>query len=256
MSNSTIVVVAALSQEFSALRRHLRNESVSEEDGVRSYCGELGGKPVALVVSGVGAQNAARATRLAIKRHSPGLVISLGYAGGLTPEAGPGRVILPALVKAHDASDTSLNGALGLTPDAGLLKVVRSAASQIRHSPLGGTILTVPAIVATREAKKALHANTGAVAVDMESAAIGAACRDSAIRVVFMRCITDGVNDEIPATKEISAAFRGRIRILPFLAGLARRPAAAVAIWRLFWRAHRASKTLSQLVQAFCQILA
>jgi len=255
MSNPTIVVVAALSQEFSVLRKYLQNESVSEEDGIRCYCGDLAGKPVALVVSGVGIQNAARATRLAIKRHSPRLVISLGYAGGLAREAGPGTIILPTLVRTSDSSPPSRNEAQEMAPDAEMLKLAHAAASEIRHNPLSGTVLTVPVVVATREAKKALHASTGAVAVDMESTAVGAACREAGIRVVFMRCITDGADDEIPINKEISAAFRGRIRIRPFLVALVRHPWVALTIWRLFRRAHRASEALGQLVRTFCQSL-
>jgi adenosylhomocysteine nucleosidase len=249
MSNSTILVVAALSQEFSALRKYLQNESVSEEDGIRCYTGDLAGRPVALVVSGVGIQNAARATRLAVRKYSPRMVISIGYAGGLAPKAGPGTIILPTLARVSDTS----NGEMA--PDAEMLKLAQAAASQIRQTPLGGTILTVPAVIATREAKKALRTSTGAVAVDMESTAVGAACREAGVRVVFMRCITDGADDEIPINKEISAAFRGRIRILPFLFALVKHPSVALTIWRLSRRAHRASRTLGQLVLAFCQAL-
>ena len=258
-NRNTIVVVAALSQEFAGLRKHLRDESVSEEDGIRSFCGQLEGRSVALVVSGVGVQNAARATRLALKRHSPKCVISIGYAGGLTPAAKPGAIILPAL--ACEKGDARLKTCVPLfpqeiSPDAGLLKLAQSAAQEIRQSPVGGTILTVPAVIATRAAKKALHAQTGAVAVDMESTGIGAACREAGVRCVFVRCVTDGVEDEIPVTKEISAAFRGRIKVLPFLWGLVKRPSVALAVWRLFRRAHRASWALGQVVRGICHGLA
>ena len=255
MSNPTIVVVAALSQEFSVLRNYLQNESVSEEDGIRCYTGDLAGKSVVLVVSGVGIQNAARSTRFAIRSYSPRMVISIGYAGGLAPEAGPGTIILPTLVRASDASAQSQDEAREMAPDAEMLKLARSAASEARLNPLSGTILTVPAVVATRAAKKALYASTGAVAVDMESTAVAAVCREAGVRVVFMRCVTDGADDEIPINKEISAAFRGRIRPLPFLFAIVRHPLLALTIWRLFRRAHRASQALGQLVRAFCQAL-
>ena len=124
-NRNTVVVVAALSQEFAGIRKHMRDESVSEEDGVRSFCGLLEGRSVALVVSEVGVQNAVRATRLALKRHSPRCVISIGYAGGLTAAAKPGAIILPDMVRASDPSNAPPNEAQEMSPDAGLLKLAQ-----------------------------------------------------------------------------------------------------------------------------------
>ena len=259
-----IVVIAALHQELAWIRKQFPWESALEQDEIRFYSGSLGGKLVTLIASGVGAERAAQATRLAIERWSLGAVISIGFAGGIAPEALPGRLILPDNVRetrfpqesgapAPDSALSTQDSGLKIYADARLLAVARSAASRVQLVPLGGTLLTVPAIVSTRQAKKTLHAQSGAVAVDMESAAVGRVCNDSGVPVLFFRCVTDGPEDEIPITPEISAAFRGRINLPAFLAGLARKPSMALAIWRLFWRAGRASNLLGVLVQAFCK---
>jgi len=243
-----IVIVAALTQELAEIRKHFRWDSVKEQDGVHFHSGSLGGEIVTLVVSGVGAQKAARATRLAVERFSPKVLISIGYAGGLAAAATPGRLIIADRVLADEK-----DAALELRPDAELLGRARSATSNLLPAPLFGALLTVPAVVATREAKKALREKRGVMAVDMESAAVGAVGRELGVPCVYFRCITDGPDDEIPISKEVSAAFRGRIRLWPFIWGLAKRPSAAIAVWRLFWRARRASKALADAVTAFCE---
>ncbi len=244
-----IVIIAALPQEFAGLKNHLLEGVWSEHGDLRFCAGRLCGRRVALIVSGVGADKAAGAARFGIERFSPQAVVSIGFAGGLAPEAAPGTLILPdKVMQEHPAPAV-------VTPDARLLLTARSAAASVGCRTLGGTVLTVPAIVAKRNDKKDLHVRTGVVAVEMESAAVGSVCREKGIPVVFFRCVTDGVHDEIPVNKEISAAFRGRLNLLPLLWWLLKHPAVAAAIWHLYRRAHRASRLLSRLVLAFCRHL-
>lgn len=241
-----IVIVAALQQELTGIRKRLENAKHIASAGFHAFFGSLAGKSVTLVVSGVGAENARSATRWAIGQFLPKTVVSLGYAGGLTPEAWPGRLVLGKRVIAQVGANTDLS------PDPGLLVRAHSAAEQLRLKPLCGPLVTVSAFVSKPQDKKALHARTGAVAVEMESAAVGAVCHEFGIPVVYFRCITDGLAEEIPTGKEISAAFRGRVRIVPFLFECVKQPRKGLAIWRLFRRAHQASRILGRLVAAFC----
>jgi adenosylhomocysteine nucleosidase len=265
-----IAVIAALHQELAWIRKQFPWESAGEQDGIRFYSGSLGGKLVTLIASGVGTERAAQATRLAMERWSVGAVVSIGFAGGIAPEAVAGRLILPDNVRkirfpqaeggafrakggaAPDSAPSTQDSPLNICADARLLALARSAASRVKVEPLGGTLLTVPAVVSTKEAKKQLHVRFGAVVVDMESAAVGEVCAEHSVPCLYLRCVTDGPEDEIPIAPEISAAFRGRINVPALLAGIARRPKVALAIWRLFWRAHRASNSLGVFVRAFC----
>ena len=246
-----IVIVAALRQEFAWIEEQSAWGGPEEDEGVRFCAGTLAGQKVALVVSGVGEERAAHATRLAVKRYAPGAVISIGYAGGLVPEASAGALIVPDSV-AHDAATAPSTEE---SPDARLLGLARSAAARLGVAALGGRLLTVPAVVSTKEAKKAVQGRTGAVAVDMESAAVGAVCRELGIPVLYLRCVTDGSEDDIPINQEISAAFRGKIRVGAILWWFLKHPSVALAIFRLYRRAHRASALLGCVILALCESL-
>jgi adenosylhomocysteine nucleosidase len=129
------------------------------------------------------------------------LVVSAGICGGLDPELRVGDLVLPD----------------GVVSDAGARLPVTGTAAQ-RAAAAGdapartGVMLTSSRIVGTPEAKAALRAATGAVAVDMESAAIleAAAARGCASLVV--RAISDDASESLPEELMRLMGADGRIR--------------------------------------------
>ena len=233
----TIGVVAALAAEGRALR------------GGES--GRLLEKTL-LQVSGVGAAAATRAAESLVRRGARAL-ISWGVAGALDPALAPGAICLPAVVleragnegdgtrlPTHAAWRATLAAALRtrglLTARAAAAGVV--AARAVTAGPLltEGTLLSgVSEALSSVATKRAAHAATGAVAVDMESAAVARVAEREGLPFVVLRVIVDTAADEIPGSI-VNASRAGRVRLLELAGSLLLAPAEILPLLRLAGR--------------------
>ena len=100
-----IVFVAALKQELADFGKVVAIDRREQVDGVSLAEGHADGVAVALVQSGIGRQRASEATRLAIARYRPDMIVSVGYSGGLSSEIrGSDLVLGRRLLAAEPAS--------------------------------------------------------------------------------------------------------------------------------------------------------
>ncbi|MGD0351809.1 MAG: hypothetical protein ABSB84_16050 [Verrucomicrobiota bacterium] len=170
---------------------------------------------VAILIVGIGRQNAEKSmreflaggarvpasrrqdpsasqVRLARALAPPTLVLTCGFAGGLNPELKLGDVVF-------ELPDSELR-----TPP-----VLRSsAATEGGNSELHQKLLAAGAkfaklfcanrIATTVAEKKKMRDATGADAVEMESAAIHAVCRECGIPCATVRVISDTANEDLP----------------------------------------------------------
>ena len=129
------------------------------------------------------------------------LVVSAGVCGGLDPALRAGDLVLPEIV---------INEAGLRLPVTGI--GARRAASGGGATARAGWLATTSRVVATPEAKAALRAATGAVAVDMESAPIleAAAARGCASLVV--RAVSDHADEALPEELVRLMGADGRLR--------------------------------------------
>lgn len=173
--------------------------------GLASEAAAIG---VRAAVSGASAEAAGReAARLAAE--GAVALLSVGLAGALAPGLRPGDLLVPARVverggRAH-AADAGLAAALGLAFEAQAL--------------LGSDEL-----VADVAEKAALHAATGAVAVDMESHAVARAAAAVGLPFLAIRAIADPADAAIPPVARASVGADGRVRVAATLRALLRRP--------------------------------
>jgi adenosylhomocysteine nucleosidase len=114
-------------------------------------------------------------------------IISFGVAGGLAPHLRPGACIIGSAILSGlnrmPTNDTWSQKLLKSFPDA-----------------VSGMILGVSAPVADPRDKQALHLNTGALAVDMESHIVAAVGAAHGLPVAAMRVITDPAERALPAS--------------------------------------------------------
>jgi hypothetical protein len=96
-----------------------------------------------------------------------------------------------------------------------------------------GAILGLDRMVLSTAEKAALHARTGAVAVDMESHRVAVAAAAAGLPVLAVRAIGDPAGRALPALAARALGEDGRPRIGPVVAGLLRRPGDLAALLRV-----------------------
>jgi hypothetical protein len=181
-----LLVLTAVDVEARGLARHLGLPRVSASAWPHFAGGALEIACVGLRAS----QLSARAEAL----RAFDLVISAGACGALAPGLGAGDLVVPELVV--DSSGR------------------RFPAASLRRVPASGTLLTVADVVETPAQKSRLWLETGARAVDMESAHVLAWAAARAIPGAVIRGVSDGAERGVPAALAASVGDDGRVRPL------------------------------------------
>ncbi|HLW24100.1 MAG TPA: hypothetical protein VKT22_07045 [Steroidobacteraceae bacterium] len=245
----TLGVVAALAAEGRALR-----------GGTVRRC-----EQTLLKVSGVGAAAATHAAELLVRSGAEAL-LSWGVAGALDPALMPGTICLPAAVlelPADGGDGTRFTPAACFSTHGPWRAAIATALrASISHAPTGtapglrpgglseGLLLSVPEALATAAAKRAARAAAaGAVAVDMESAAVARVAQRAALPFIALRAIVDTASDEIPGSI-VRASRAGEVRLLRLAGGLLRSPSDLLALLRLAHRYHRGLGQLRAVARA------
>jgi purine-nucleoside phosphorylase len=177
----------------------------------------------------------------------PRAIVVTGLAGGCAPDVRPGELLVANLVGPTRRGKW-------LEPDARLSKRARAAIRAAALPHRVGRLLTVPAVVATPEAKAALWERERALGVDMESAHVLDWAERMGVPAVVVRAVADGPRDPVPAVLVRAASPRGRPR-LRILATWLAKPGLWRAAWRLRRRAGLALARLARFLVVFagCQ---
>jgi adenosylhomocysteine nucleosidase len=165
-----------------------------------------------IALSGVGMHRAENAARGLVASGATHLV-SWGAAGGLDPELVPGTVVLPRSVTAPD----------GTTFESDIVwrdRLIHHIREHVRLST--GRSLTVKTAVTDPEQKRALFSRDGAVAVDMESAAIARVAKEHDLSWIAVRVVVDSATVPLPVTGSIGDD--GQVHVAKILFRAAVRP--------------------------------
>ncbi len=214
--------------------------------GLTLYEGVVAGRRVAWCVAGAGSEPAGRATRLLIDGHRPRLILSPGFAGGLNPALTRGTVVYPR------RSITRSGGPPIAVVATGQGSVTAAAGDATSSDSLA--IVSVDTVMTTAAAKRELAVSTGASLVDMETYAVATAARAAGLPCVSIRVISDDASQDLP--KEIAALVQpqsGMRRLGAALAGIGRRPRAAVDMWKLWEHAVVDGRTLAGAIRTFLE---
>lgn len=109
------------------------------------------------------------------------------------------------------------------------------------------TIAGVATPAATAAGKAALHAATGAVAVDMESHIVAEVAAAHALPFAVVRVIGDAADTDLPGAARVPLGPDGNVRMGAVLAAVARRPRDIPALIRLAGATGRALAVLRGL---------
>jgi adenosylhomocysteine nucleosidase len=168
------------------------------------------------------ASDPARAAALARDLISQGAtaLLSFGIAGGLAPELATGDLVIGTAVSTDVATyicDPSLAA-----------QFATALPGAVRGEVWGGDV-----IVDTAAAKARLHRASGAVIVDLESAAVASAAAEAGLPFGVLRAVADPAAHGLPPAALVGLDSEGRPAIGPVLRALARSPGQLPALIRL-----------------------
>lgn len=189
--------------------------------------------------AGVGPERARIAADTLLAQGAERLLV-WGTAGGLGPDLRPGCVVLPDLVR--DAEGRSYT----LDPDW-RERLIRAMPQGLSIST--ATIASVLSPVVTRAEKQALAEASGAVAVDMETAAIASFAQRHGIPCAAVRAIADPLELDLPSV--VMAARSDRLLPLEIPARLFVKPREVPAIKALARAFSAARKSLEYTANEF-----
>jgi hypothetical protein len=202
---SGILILTAVELEARALARRLGLPPITILPFSAFGRGPLRVAPVGLRAGLLGA----RWPRLLAGLNQP-LVVSGGVCGALAPDLGAGDLLLPESVLGPDGER------LNVTPTP------HRRALELAGSARGGLLATSREVLAAPEAKAALFARTGALAVDMESSLILAHAASAGCPTLVVRGVSDTAAESVPPELQDLVTPAGKLRPIRALALLAR----------------------------------
>ena len=151
------------------------------------------GKPgLAVLITGIGRRNAETSVREFLAASSPDLVFTCGFAGGLNPDLKLGEVVF-------ELADAPLGPSLSPPTGRGCPRTGEGLSSKLLAAGAKpAKFFCADRIATTVAEKKKLRDETGADAVEMESAAIHAVCHERGIPCATVRVISDTANEDLP----------------------------------------------------------
>lgn len=176
MNDATGAVVALPAEARCLTARRCRPGELCEAGGLL------------LQVAGVGAERAKRAGEALLAAGACSL-LSFGVAAGLAPGLPSGTLLLPDEVVAADGRR--------LPTDKTWRErwAGRAAILPVRHEALAETSVALVDSIA----KRVLAERTGAIAADMESAAVLALAASAGVPALVVRCVLDPLEQTLPA---------------------------------------------------------
>ena len=242
-----ILLFYAFAREIAPFKRRLHNRTPLALDSLHGFRAEVGGREFAVVGHGIGHR---RATEIA--RHTfdlmPGaeLVVGTGVVGALSSGLKPGDLVLADRILTIDG-DGQIAERVIAVGDSHMRAVGRSLASAgIAYST--GAILTSHRVLATGAEKRRAKESTGAIAVDMETAALASEAAARGLPFVAIRAVLDEVDDEV-----VGAAMAdqdGNVKPLAATSYLLRNPATMLKLPRLMRNLSRATASIADALTA------
>jgi len=163
-------------------------------------------------------------------------LLSFGFAGAIDERIKPGTLLLPEIVRTTDHRDLICDPSWRFR----LAKLVIGDFT-LEDAPLA----SVDAIVEDAAAKMKLRYATGAIAVDMESAAVGDAAQSAGLPFAVVRAVADPALQSLPILAVNATGGDGRLKPWRIAWSLIRHPGQIGELRRLAANASAAADSLA-----------
>jgi adenosylhomocysteine nucleosidase len=242
-----LAFICAMPEEFRAVACNLKDAARVPIGHYIVGSGNFAGHDVMVVESGMGFDNAARATETLLGYKRPDVLISVGFCGGIAPELGVGDVIVATglvIVSGNVVDEVPVKFS-----DAGSNFIVRQ--SKTAHPVIGGLFVSTPAITSKSKIAALLPTGVANPVVEMESAAIAMIAAENGIPFAAIRSISDPASEELGFTLNEFCDSSKHIRIPRVLLTIIRKPHIIPQLFRLARNSKIAEASLARAVKDF-----
>ena len=195
-----VAFVVAMGCEAECIISNLRGKDECVLWGRRVVRGMWRGQRAAVVVSGIGKDNAAAATQLALSEFRPGEIINFGVAGGLRATMKVGEIYEVRAAIEYDFDLAELNQTA-----VGVLNERKEREIGIGE---GTEVLGTGDRFSNDEGEAAALLEMGIGLRDMEGAAIAHVCETAGARMRCVKCVSDvhGVGEKMTGQYQANLA--------------------------------------------------
>ena len=200
-----IGIIGAMSAEVEGLISMLEGDASETVSGIEFHTGNLFGKRVAVAKCGIGKVFAALCTEAMIMKYSPSLIVNTGVGGALSGELKPTDTVIAVNACQHDMDTSALGDPKGLVSginkiyfdaDARAVEILKSSAGELGIRAICGTVASGDRFVADREEKGRIASDFGAVACEMEGAAVAHCAYVNETPFALIRAISDSADGD------------------------------------------------------------
>jgi len=206
-----LAVMGAMAEEVALLRGEMTGVSEARHAGITVVKGDFKGTEIALAQCGIGKVNAAICTQMMVNLYQPRALVFSGVAGGLLPNMQVGDLVIASHLIQFDIDLTAFGRRHGELPDSDRMiqsdpKLVEwtaeafDAAFDGATSPnlMIGTVVSGDRFVEDSKTLRWLQREFGALATEMEGAAVGYTCQLNEVPFVVTRGLSDTANESAP----------------------------------------------------------
>jgi adenosylhomocysteine nucleosidase len=187
-------IFTATRWEFNAVRRAISVETRTRVAGSRCAIGRRGNAKLYLFQTGVGIVKAGAVCREAFASQPLDLAISSGFACALT-SSHIGDLLIGTDVVLHRGTGLPSEVSKPVPCAEG---VGASAISAAGVAARAGRFVTVRHVLCQASEKHVLAAETGAIGLDMESAAVGMVAAQHRVPFAIVRAVSDLLDEDLP----------------------------------------------------------
>lgn len=241
MPPKRVAVFAATSWELEAVQAGFPVGAERRIEGISVWVCPAGSREYWIVKTGMGLENAAQAA-VRVLTHQPFcLAVSTGFACALI------AMKVGALLAGYDVALACQQGT-DVSPMGAVPGIERDVVVELvkRAEPSGhiGRFVSTEHVVTSAAEKRRFAQATGAIGLDMESAALAAEAQRAHVPFVVVRAVSDLVDEDLPLDFNLFLRPTGWLK---GVAAIVSRPSSITGLRRL----HRQSRVAAQTLTTF-----